>query len=578
MSLLESTLHLDWELIVDCFAGGGGLSIAVQMALGREVDIAINHDKFALGMHRINHPRTRHYCEDVYDIEPIEVTRGRRVGFAWFSPDCKHFSKAKGGKPLSKKIRGLVLIILKWISQCRPRVIGMENVEEITTWGPLLKNGRPDPAHKGRTWKAFLSILGSGIDPTHPDLPYILRTLKGSVTNEQCVRGFGYQFEGREIRACTAGTRTIRKRFYMIARCDGQPIVWPAPTHFPPDDVPPGRKPYQPIADCIDWNDRGHSIFLTRRQARKVGCRRPLACSTKRRIAVGVERYVLKAAKLFLVSLTHHGADRVEPIDEPIKTITGAHRGEKALVNVRLAPFLTEHANASKQRNFPANESMRTLCAEVKGGHFALVGASLVKLRGDAATHSRGQSLSDPGHSITAGGTHLGLMSACMVAYYGSEKDGQAMDESCRCVTTKPRFGLAVTDLAEMPLTPQQLAGARRVAKFLRKHGVEFEGEFARVGDFIIYDIELRMLTPRELYRAQGFPENYIIDRALIPGRGGKLHEVELTKEQQIRMCGNAVCPPMGAAIVAVNVPELAVWTNGKRKKFLRRLAVLQNN
>lgn len=779
-------LDLNAELAVDNFAGGGGASMGIERALGRHVDHAINHDALALGMHRINHPQTVHHTSDVFDIDPIKLTEGRPVGLGWFSPDCKHFSKAKGGRPLDKKIRGLVLVILKW-AKIRLRVAYMENVEEIRTWGPLLHHrkhaddcncgkpcGMPDPKHKGRTWKAFLDALSTGLAANHPDMEEILAVLDGSVTKEELVRGFGYHYELKEIRACDYGTPTIRKRLFMIARCDGNPIVWPEESHFAPQSMRRGRKPYRIIAECIDWDRPCPSIFLNKVQARKFRCRRPLKTPTLRRVATGIGRYVIHSARPFIVSLTHQGGERIESIDEPAKTLTGAHRGEKALVDASLAPFITEHAQSENQRNLPIDEPCRTQCGEVKRGHFALVAgtlvqtgygeregqdprvpgvdkplgtivagggkhavvsaqivgcggragqsrprptdepihtlttkgdncfvsanlmrqfgesvgqpvdapapttmpagggktalisgtlvrtahgdqdkrgkkrgrgandlresmptvlatqefafaaahltkfstgsvgseldqpgptvvagnhspethggaasvhglvaaslveyhgpkragdhrvkpvtdplpvqttenrfglvaSSMVKLRGNAKTHAPGSPVDGPVHTISAGGEHHALscaylaqhnagnntnpghpvdepvstvsakgsqqqvVSASIAAYYGSEADGQAIDESLRAVTTKPRFGLAVSEAVTPGLTEEQIAGARRVAKFLRKFGVEFEGEFASVGEFIIIDIGMRMLAPRELFRAQGFPES----------------------------------------------------------------------
>ncbi len=727
----ELILDLHDELIVDNFAGGGGASSGIEEALGRHVDHAINHDAEAIGMHRINHPQTIHHCEDVFAINPAAIAGRRRVGLGHFSPDCKHFSKAKGGKPLNKKIRGLVLVILRWAA-IRTRVITMENVEEIRTWGPLLHHskhrrgcacgkpcGRPDTLHKGRTWQAFLDALGPGIDPDHPDIPEMLEVLGDSVTKQQLVSGFGYQAEVRELRACDFGAPTIRKRLFMIARCDGRPIVWPSPTHADPSK--PGRlEPWKPVADCIDWELPCPSIFLTKAQARRHGCRRPLKPNTLRRIAAGIDRYVLRSASPFIVSLTHQGGVRVESVNEPSKTLTGANRGEKALVT----PFLTEHANASNQRNFPADEPSRTLCAQVKGGHFALVAptlartahgetdkngkkrgrgsnavteplpttcasndlslisavivgaggparsgeprptdkpmhtlltrsdsnlvavhmtkfntgsigspadqpaptivagthspdthggaastlgvvaASLVKLRGDPATHPS-QPVTTPGHTISAGGQHHALsacylaqhnggfntnpghdsrdpistisnkgaqqqvVAASLAAYYGSEADGQPIQEPLRSVTTKPRFALSTAEAVAPALTEAQLEKARRVARFLRRYGVRIDGEFAMVGQYIIVDIGMRMLTPRELFRAQGFREKYVIDRAwLVHPRTGEVREVRLTKEAQIRMCGNSVSPPCYRDIVAANVPELSVWNERERKHF----------
>lgn len=711
-------LDLNAELIVDNFAGGGGASTGIELALGRHVDHAINHDKFALGMHRINHPQTVHHHEDVFDVDPATVCEGRPVGLCHNSPDCKHFSKAKGGKPLDKRIRGLVLVMLKW-AKYGARVMTMENVEEIVTWGPLIKMRKggklewyADPKHKGRTWLAFLDILSTGIDPDHPDLPEILEVLGGYVTQADCVRGFGYAYEARQIRACDLGTPTIRKRLYMIARRDGRPIVWPEATHAP--KTSPGKlKPYRTIAECLDWHLPCPSIFLNKAEAKRWRCKRPLAKSSLRRIAKGVDRYVLKASEPFIISVTHQGDDRVNPVNEPARTVTGANRGEKALVT----PFLTEHANASTQRNMPADEPARTVCGEVKGGHFAMVAGSLiqtgygerngqeprtidpnapgltavaggckqalvgatlfgaggraaqsrprgvdealhtitakgdtciaaanmVKMRGSVETHSLAPDLADPAHTISAGGTHHGLVAATIVRefgqsvgqsaaepcptvmpagagkvrlaaaylaqhnggevghqtvghdargpfstisakgcqqqvvaahiqkYYGTDQDPR-LEEPSHTVTTKDRFGLVESELVA-PMTPEQIAGALRVAAFLREHGVQFDGEFATVKGYVIVDLGMRMLTPRELFRAQGFTEGYVIDRAwVIDPASGALEEIRLTKEQQIRMCGNSVCPPVMAGLVAANVPELAVWRLSELKKSRRAL------
>lgn len=777
----QFVLDLSDELIIDNFAGGGGASTGIYLAIGRHVDHAINHDRFALGMHRINHPQTIHHCEDIFEVDPATICEGRRVGLVHSSPDCKHFSKAKGGTPLNKKIRGLVLVMLKW-AKYGARVMTMENVEEIVTWGPLKrmrKNGSldwyADPEHKGRTWQAFLSILSTGIDPAHPDLPEILEVLGGYVTREECVRGFGYAYEGRVIRACDQGTPTIRKRFYLVARRDGRPIVWPAPSHQPRESTTKGAKetkrargqkklpPYRAIAECIDWELPCPSIFLDKAGARRWRCKRPLARATLRRIARGTDKHILRAAKPFIVSVTHQGGDRDEAIDEPGRTVTGAHRGEKAVVaptvvntanskttgrgpntwspeepgrtitsapgfavsEAALAPFVTEHANATHQRNFPADEPARTACAQVKGGHFAAVAASLVhtahgdedkngkkrgrgehavtetspsvlaspdfalaaasmiKLRGDAETHSAGSEVTEPGHTASAGGQHHGLIAAsivrefgqsvghgadepahtvtaggggktglisatifgaggraaqsrergvdevfhtttakgdtCLAAaylaqhnggevghqttghdardpfstisakgsqqqvtaaaltkYYGTDQDPR-LEEPGHTVTTKDRFGL-VESTGVCPLTEEQLAGARRVAAFLREHGVKFEGEFATVAGYVIVDLGMRMLTPRELFRAQGFGNEYIIDRAwVVDPKTGEVVEIHLTKEQQIRMCGNSVCPQVLRDIVAGNVPELMVrgFTGKARRRGVRREGAL---
>ncbi len=663
------------KLILDFFAGGGGGSTGIERA-GLHVDHAFNHAADALGMHRINHPWTQHHQEDVFDAIPDEITQGRPIGLAHFSPDCRHFSKAKGGKPVEKRIRGLVLVMLRW-AKAGAEVMTMENVEEIRTWGPLVqmvKNGKPgwypDPQHIGRTWRAFVDCMTTGIDPDHPDLPEFVEVLAGTVSKEEMIRGFGYDFDAREIRGFSHGAPTIRNRLFGIFRCDGKPIVWPDHTHADPRKLQPGQQKWPIIAQCLDFTLPCHSIFLSGKSAKKARCKRPLARPTLSRVARGIDQFVLKAAQPFIVSLTHQGGDRVESVNEPAKTITGAHRGEKALVQTTTAPFVTEHANASNPRNMPADEPARTICAQVKGGHFALVSAnlvhiahgehdkngkkrgrgersvemplstttaspdlalvtgtlvqtgygeregqapraldpqaplgtvtagggkhalaacSLVKMRGDNV----GSEADAPLHTISAGGTHHGLVTAFMaqhnggfcdtpghdlrkplstvsstgaqqqlvaasaVAFYGSEADGQDVGTPARTVTAKARMGLVQSALAHS-LTPAQLAGARRVAKFLRAHGVQFDGEFATVAGHVIIDIGMRMLTPRELFRAQGFDDDYIIDRAWIADKAtGEVREVKLTKEQQIRMCGNSLCPQVLEAIVRANCPDL---------------------
>jgi DNA (cytosine-5)-methyltransferase 1 len=728
------------ELIIDNFAGGGGGSSGIEEALQRPVDHAINHDPEALGMHRINHPRTVHHCESVWDINPATLAGRARpnFGFGWFSPDCTHFSKAKGGKPVDKKIRGLVLVILRWAA-VRTRVITMENVVEIQTYGPLRHHSRhrpdclcgrpcgtPDKAHRGRTWQAFLDALGPGLAPDHPDLPEMLRLLNHTITKAQLVQGFGYQVEVKEIRACDFGAPTIRNRLYLIARCDGRPIVWPEPTHADPAQVGTALRavrPHRTIAECIDWDRPCPSIFLTARQARKANCRRPLKRATLRRIAAGVDRFVLKAEQPFIINLTHHGSERVQPIDEPSKTLTAARRGEKALVDAQLAPLIGDANRPRRDAAASANQPLRTLCAGVKGGHFqltsatlvqtgygerkgqkprvpglhkplgtavaggvkhalvtahlmkfqgdsagasldkpgptvtanshikkpggaapiglcsaslmvnttrhpgaavtqpsptiptgghhALVAAGMVKLRGDPATHP-GCAIDQPAHTASAGGQHHAV-SACYLAqhnggfnkmpghpatapastlssrgsqqqvvaaslstYYGSpHDDGQGVASPMRTATTKERFSLTESHAVSPAMTPEQVAGAHRVARFLRRFGVKFEGEFATVAGFVIFDIGIgmRMLTARELFRAQGFRESYVIDRAwLVDPHTGAVVEKRLSKEAQIRMCGNSVCPPVAAALVRANVPELIARRVDYRARYLPSL------
>ena len=575
------------EIIVDSFAGGGGASTGIEQALGRSPDIAINHDRVALAMHEANHPQTKHYPEDVFAIDPLVVTAGRQVGLAWFSPDCTHFSKARGTKPRSKKIRGLAWVILRWAALVRPRVIVMENVEEFLTWGPLANDGQPCPLNKGRTFRTFKDALTVGIDAGNPDIPEIIEVLGAGFPIDRLVNGLGYQFEHRELRACDYGAPTIRKRLFGIARCDGVPIVWPAPTHGDPRREgyrESHLKPWRTAAECIDWSIACPSIFERKR---------PLADATCRRIAKGLMRHLVNDPNPFIVRTAHgevssSGAKRWgkghHDLCTPLPTQPASN--DFALV----VPVLTEHANASHQRVFNAGEPLRTQCSEVKGGHFALVSAfiakhyggvvgqdvrtslgtvtatdhnSLVtaqlvgvggragqigprkgtqpvqtvtskggtalvvshlsKLRGAPESHSPGQSASEPLHTVSAQGNHFAEVRAFLVKYYATDQDPK-LREPLHTVTTKDRFGIVTV------------------------HG----------DDYVIADIGLRMLSPRELFNAQGFPNSYIIDRGVFTDPFGCEFEQELTKTAQVRMCGNSVCPPLARALVAANVPELA--------------------
>ncbi|WP_426056890.1 DNA cytosine methyltransferase [Janthinobacterium sp. PSPC2-1] len=693
--LFSLALDLGNELIIDNFAGGGGTSTGLEQAFGRPVDIAINHDPEALAMHAANHPHTTHLCESVWDVDPIKVTNNRPVGLVWLSPDCKHFSKAKGGKPVEKRIRGLAWVTLRWTAKCKPRVIMLENVEEFKTWGPLkmvMVGGKevwlPDPAKKGKTFDSFIRQL----------------------------RAHGYTVDYREMRGCDHDTPTIRKRFFLVARRDGIPIKWPEPTHGAPDSigVRAGKlRPYRTAAECIDFSLPCPSIFERDR---------PLAPATLRRIAKGIMRYVVDAADPFIVGaggparageprptarpfgtllarndsyfcaptivpVTHQGGDRTESIGEPFRTITGAHRGEKALgvatlvqvgygeregqapraldiekplgtvvgaaakhalVEAELAPFvmtnttghpgagadmpvptitaagnqalvsavlidaahgevspggvkrwgtgahdveaplgtvtasgnkavataflakhytgvvgsdladpigtvtacdhhslvtafLTEHANASNQRVMSADEPLRTICAQVKGGHFSMVSAHIQRDMGASVGHAihaplgtvtaggggksalvtsnmiklRGTSTAagtdEPLGTVSAGGQHHAEVRAFLLSYYGTDQAPE-IDGPLATVTSRDRFGLVTI------------------------HGQDYQ----------IVDIGLRMLQPRELFRAQGFPDDYIIGDD--PAQG-----LKLTKSAQVRMCGNSVCPPMAKALILAN-------------------------
>jgi DNA (cytosine-5)-methyltransferase 1 len=493
------------ELIIDSFAGGGGASLGIEMALGRSPDIAINHDAEAIALHAANHPGTRHYREDVWKVDPAEATGGRPVGLMWLSPDCKHFSKAKGAAPVSPRVRGLAWVAVRWAAAVRPRVLVLENVEEFQTWGPVV-DGRPCPERKGRTFRSFIGRL----------------------------RRLGYEVEWKELRACDYGAPTIRKRLFLIARCDGQPIVWPTQTHSQGGRL--GYRPWRTAAECIDWSLPCPSIF---------GRKKPLAENTQRRIAAGLRRFVLESARPFIVQvqnassgnapisidqpmrtltahpkgggfalvtpfvapLTHHGHDRGQSVESPLATVTGAHRGEMALVTAFLAKHQSERHPGEVQA---ARLFDPTPTVKVRDSN-ALVTSTLVALRGTESSHLHGEDLREPLRTISATGNHHAEVRAFLVAYYGNERDGGDLFDPMRTVTSRERFGLVTV------------------------HGQEYA----------IADIGMRMLAPRELYRAQGFPDSYRIDIEF----NGK----PMTKTAQVRMVGNSVCPPIAAALVSAN-------------------------
>jgi DNA (cytosine-5)-methyltransferase 1 len=455
-------------LIVDNFAGGGGASLGIEMASWSGPDIAINHDAVALGLHAANHPHCRHLVEDVWAIDPRTVTAGRPVALAWFSPDCKHFSKAKGGKPVEKHIRGLAWVVIRWAASVKPAMIALENVEEFQDWGPLTAQGLPCPDRKGRTFDLFVQRL----------------------------RQAGYAVEWRELRACDYGAPTIRKRLFLIARRDGRPIVWPAPTHGDPRslEVASGDlRPWRTAAECIDWHRPCPSIFARER---------PLADKTLARIARGVKRFVLDAAEPFVLNMAHGG--RIEPLTVPMTTIATEQRGARALV---VAAFMAQHNEGMV--GHPMTAPVSTLTS--KGSHQQLVAAFLTKFYGSCRD---GIDVRQPFPTVTTGGGrgghHTAEVRAFLLKYYGTAI-GQDAREPMHTSTAKARLGLVT------------VAGA----------------------DYQIVDIGMRMLTPRELFRAQGFPDSYRID-ALADG-------TPVTKTDQIRLCGNSVSPPVARAILQAN-------------------------
>lgn len=418
------------ELVVDNFAGGGGASTGIEQAIGRPVDIAINHNPVALAMHETNHPHTKHYCESVWDVDPRKVTQGRPVGLAWFSPDCRHFSKAKGSKPISPQVRGLAWVVMRWVGTVKPRVIYLENVEEFVTWGPVIKINTPEgpafmpcPKRKGHTFRSFVNAL----------------------------RSHGYQVEWKELRAHDYGAPTIRKRLFLVARCDGQPIAWPKPTHGP------GLKPYRTAADIIDWSLPCPSIFERKR---------PLADATCRRIAEGVRRFVVESADPFIVPIANfNGRDTVHDIREPLRTITAWPKGGHfALVQAFLAKHYT---------GVTGTDLRQPLGTVTTVDHHSLVTAHIQRDFGNSV----GSNIREPLGTITAGGGgKAALVQAFLMKYYSEGGQWQSLKEPMHTIPTKDRMGLVMV-----------------------------KGE-----PYAITDICMRMVQPPELFAGQGFPSDYI--------------------------------------------------------------------
>lgn len=600
-------------IIIDSFAGGGGASTGIEQALGRSPDYAINHNAAALALHAANHPDTIHLSENVYKIDPLDHLRGKHIGLAWFSPDCKHFSKAKGGKPVSRNIRDLCWIIPGWVERIQSSggkvdVVIMENVEEFKDYGPLIqtaKGERPDPARKGETFLKWCKKL----------------------------KALGAKMEMRQLRGRDYGAPTIRKRLFVIMRFDKQRIVWPEPTHGAPDDpdVVAGRKlPWPITADSIDFNLPCPSIFDTSADIfAKYGLRavRPLADASHARVARGFDRYVLKAARPFLVQ-TGYGeragqAPRCMSIDAPLGTIVAG-----GVKHALIAPHLNAYYGEGKgglDRSASLDEAIRVIPCENRhaiiapvltyaqqgGGNRPIDGQAhtitasgkdqnsvLVGFMAQANNDSRriggvnpGRGLDEAASTITQTGSHQQLVSAYVArdfgtstghamdvpaatvmpegqgksrlilpylqSYYGTG-DGGRHDEPCRTVTVRDRFGHIEATIDVPPFTKAQAGRARQVADFLRAHGVWDEREFVTVevdgATFVVVDIGMRMLTPRELYSLQGFPADYQID-----GYDDRGRWVPFSKEVQVSCVGNSVCPPVAKALVAANCGHLAV-------------------
>ncbi|MEE5086870.1 DNA cytosine methyltransferase [Pseudomonas alliivorans] len=574
-------LPFEKELVVDLFAGGGGASTGIARAY-REPDVAVNHNPIALAVHRANHPQTAHYVADVFEVDPVLATGGQPVGILWASPDCRHHSKAKGGAPRDRKVRGLAWVVIRWAFATRPRLLFLENVEEFCDWGPVGDDGQPIKSEKGRTFRAFISALSTGLPADHPDMLEIMESIGEFVPMASLVRGLGYNVDWRERIAANANAPTIRKRLYLVARSDGKPIVWPAPVRH---KKPVGKQlPWRGAAECIDWSNVGKTIFRDK----------PMAANTMRRVAKGCWRHVLTSATPFIVPMrgTSPSHTSSHGMDEALSTISagGTHH---ALVQPALAPFLTECANGSSQRNFDAQEPLRTQVAQVKGGHFAMVAAHMTAFSQNAVGSSPaepmqtalagatrhgivsaffeqanggfydgdGRSANDPLSTVCQSGANQRLVSAYLVKYYGNEKDGISLTEPMHTLPTKDR--VALIEVVQVPdtLTPEQMEGARRCAAFMHDYLPEHfkdPAELILVGGYVLVDITLRMLQPPELKRAQGFPESYIIDRGLfVDPETGAEEWRDVNKTDQVRLIGNSVCPDEAEAIVAANAADL---------------------
>ena len=609
---------MDQEIFVDNFAGGGGASTGIEIGLGVTVAAAINHDPAAILMHKTNHPYTEHYQASVWDIDPREVCRGRPVAGAWFSPDCKHFSKAKGAALVNREIRGLAWITLRWAALVRPRVIMLENVEEFQTWGPVRK-GKPVKKLAGTTFRKFISQL----------------------------RDLGYAVEYRELVAADLGAPTTRKRFVLIARCDGRPIVWPERTHAPRDseEVRSGRlKPWRSAAEIIDWSLPCPSVFESKAEIlEKYGLKavRPLADNTMRRIIRGVDKFTIRSEEPFIVP-TGYGerkgqAPRVHDIEEPLPTVVGS--GKHNLCRPLLTPYLAECNHAGGGHIADTREPYKTITAKHTGG---IVAPSLIQYHTEQTENVRASGLGVPINTVDASNRY-GLACANLVEYYtgGRPLDvadplhtvtshdreavvaahiakyyggvvGEKMEEPLPTVTAIDHNAVCAAhvvkfkgdNLGSNPAEPMQTvtasAGRNRACGggtfalckvWLCKTGnsglhhwpevrallnrycgytlAEDELLLLEIGGAFYYiaDIGLRMLSPRELYNAMGFPPDYIIDRDYT----GKPYP----KNEQVARCGNAVCPPLAAAVARANFPEyVAGDTIGTMAALMDRLAV----
>lgn len=638
-------------MIIDSFAGGGGASTGIEMALGRSPDVAINHSEAALALHAANHPDTIHLDSNIWDVDPKTVCGDRHVGLLWASPDCKHFSKAKGGAPRDRNVRDLAWVVIRWAEIAKPDVIIMENVEEFQTWGPIDNDGKPLEWASGQTYELWLNKL----------------------------RKAGYKVQSRELRACDYGAPTIRKRWFLIARRDGRPIVWPKPTHGDPTSQAVLRKrrlPWRAAAECIDWSLPCPSIFDTTEQIKErhnIRGKRPLAQNTMARIARGLKRYVLDAETPFIVnagreafspSLTRFnggatGSDMRHPaptvtansyiqrpggadplwiatafmatmrnsqkpwqgMDQPTHTITAGGAGISLISPVLtyaqhgganrsvLDPHHTICANSKDQNSVIVPTLVQTGYGEragqkprsldigqplgtvVAGGiKHALATAFIARHFGQSVGHAinepsatitaggggksalasaflaqhntgaTGHDARDPMSTIAATGSHQNPVTAFFAKYYGTG-DGARMTDPMHTITVRDRFAHTQASMGAPPFSPEHEDRAREVAEFLRSFGAWTGGEFVTVTikgtQYVIIDIGLRMLSPRELFKAQGFPDDYVIEGVWTETDGDWTWN-PFPKHTQVSCCGNSVPPVMAEALAGANCKHLS--------------------
>ncbi|CQH51160.1 DNA cytosine methyltransferase [Yersinia enterocolitica] len=617
------------EIIVDNFAGGGGASTGIELATGRSVDIAINHDPNAIAMHTTNHPDTLHYCESVFDIDPIAATAGRPVGLAWFSPDCRHFSKAKGSKPVKKEIRGLAWVVVRWALAKKPRVVMLENVEEFKTWGPLItaEDGteHPDPARAGETFAAFVAMLTTGIDAEHPALQECCEVLGidiNSIDANRLQSGLGYIVDHKELRASDYGAPTIRKRFFMVMRCDGLPVMWPEPTHGDPKllEVQSGhRKPWRTAAECIDWSIPCPSIFERKK---------PLAENTLKRIARGIQRFVIDNPMPFIVKCNHTSSKtsydcfRGQALDQPLQTITKTHgyavvtphitkfrsgatgqecdeplptitAGSSArpggnghalgMVEAKLAPFIARIGQTGFGGDRMAYEAEKPLTTITSKAEHLLVAPIIAREFGNSVGHV----VDEPSGTITAsGGGKSRLVSAFLAKHFGGNYTGSGADlnQPAHTVTMVDHHALVTSNLIKLRGTckdgqqvtqpmPTITAGGLHIGEvrafLLKYYGNEKEG--------VSLNDPLHTVTTNDrfgLVTVEGI-DYQIVDIGMRMLQPHELYAAQgfpswyiidrdytgtkYAKDKQVARCGNAVPPPFAEALVRANLPEMCI-------------------